>query len=223
MSIDVFRSPGGGSAPTSAQVRDAGRWEQIVTVIANPTDRFTATATKTIANTVTETSLFGTGEGTLTFPADFFVAGASMLVTMRGQLSDTGTPDFTIRSKLDSTVIASEGPTALIGVSAAEWQLSLMLTCRSAGASGAFSTGGEFSYNGSGSVYVYSDTEVTVDTTQPLTLDVTWQWGTADAADTIITQEAVVATHSPNQVLSDRLQPVTNETLDDVIYGWVVD
>ncbi len=224
---DLLQFDGANYVPVSVGdlVQSAGRWEQAFEIRENPTDRFTATATKTIANTTTETTLFGTGEGTLTFPADFFVAGESIIVRMKGQLSDTGTPDFTISAKLGSTVIATEGPTALSGISAAEWTIEIMLTCRSAGASGSFSTGGVFAYNGAGAIYISSASAVAVDTTAPQTLDLTWTWGTADPADTITVQEAIVEAHSPNELSSDALQPVwgTIDGATDIIYGWVTD
>jgi hypothetical protein len=161
-------------------------------------DVFTATAATTVANTVTETTLFGSGEGSLTLAADYFTAGRSLRIHMRGQLGTTGTPTINIKVKLGSTVIASMGATALTGVTDVEWMLDVLLTCRSAGASGSFIAGGLFDYDDGSEISLSSGTAVSVDTTASQTLDVTITWGTADASNTITTQEAIVEMVDPN-------------------------
>ena len=52
--------------------------------VSNISNMFVQTATKTITNTVTETSILGTGVGTDIFPADFFVSGKMVRITLAG-------------------------------------------------------------------------------------------------------------------------------------------
>ncbi len=99
-------------------------------------DRYVATADKTVANTTTETTLFGTGEGSLTLPANYLRTGRTIKIDIRGRLAATGNPNRTIKLKLGSTVITSLGPTAIASVSGTvEFRIQLLLTCRAAGAS----------------------------------------------------------------------------------------
>lgn len=209
--------------PTLDGVRDVGRWEVLLAVADSTIDRFGATADKTVENTVTETSLLGVGQGTLTFPADFFTAGSVVRITMRGELSDTGTPDFTLRLKFGSTVIADVGPTALTGVSSVEWMLDALITCRAAGASGTFIGGGLFDYDDGTELALDSDTDVTVDTTGELTLDVTWEWGTANASNTVTCRASTISLHNPNRIAVGGLEPVLTPDETDWVYGWVAD
>mgnify|MGYP001287929233 CR=1 FL=1 len=161
-------------------------------------DLFTATASQTVANTVTETTLLGSGEGSLTLAANFFTAGKALRIHMRGQLGDTGTPTLNVKLKLGSTVIAETGVTSLTGVTGVEWMLDILLTCRSAGASGSVIAGGLFDYDDGSEISLSSGTAQSVDTTGSLVLDVTATWGTADEANTITCQEAIVEAVDPN-------------------------
>lgn len=154
---------------------------------------FVATADKVVANTVTETSLFGTGVGSLTLPANYLVAGRTVEVEIRGRLAATGNPNRTIRLKLGGTTITSLGPTAIAAVSGTvEFRISLLLTCRTAGASGVVVAGGVWSHSDGTFRSLPSGTNVNVDTTGTLALDVTFEWGTASASNTITAREAVV-------------------------------
>jgi len=161
-------------------------------------DLYVATAAATVANTTDETTLAGSGEGSLTLAADFFTAGRALQIQMRGQLGDTGTPTLNVKVKLGATVICETTATALSGVTDVEWLLDVLLTCRSAGAAGSFIGGGLLDYDDGNEVSLSSGTPVTVDTTGSLALDVTATWGAADALNTITCQEMLVRLVDPN-------------------------
>lgn len=152
---------------------------------------FTQTATRTIANTVTETSLFTTGVGTLTLPANFFLAGKTIRLVLTGTLADTGTPTVRLRLKYGSTtVIDSTAQTLAALTGTEEWRATCELTCRAAGASGTIAGDIWFAYDtatGTGAIQGLNiaPTTATVDTTASGAIDLTWEWGAADIANTV--------------------------------------
>src|SRR5215213_7080434 len=99
---------------------------------ASNKDRAAQTASVTVANTTSETSLWGTVDGSLTIEANYFNrAGKSMRIHQAGYLSSTGSPTLTIRAKAGSTVLASTGAISVGGsLSNAGWWLDVLITCR---------------------------------------------------------------------------------------------
>jgi hypothetical protein len=152
---------------------------------------FHQTASKTIANTTTETSLVGTGEGTLTLPANFLTVGRTIKIRARGHVSEVSGPNATLRIKVGSvTIITSVGALPSAGLTTAGWEIAFEFTCRSVGATG--------TVIGCGNTHVVSGAFVstvdrdltmtataTVDTTVANALDITYQWGTASSSNTI--------------------------------------
>ena len=158
-----------------------------------PRTIFTATADKTVANTTTETSLFGTGVGTLTLPANFFVAGRTIRARVRGYVSDTGSPTMQARVKLGAVVIASVTSGAIIATGTRPFVVEAVLTCRTTGATGAF-IGQIYEQYGStgGADYSVTSATVAVDTTASNALDVMLTWSAADALNTATITNATV-------------------------------
>lgn len=155
---------------------------------------FTQTATRTIADTVTETSLLTTGVGTLTLPANFFVSGKMIRLTIIGNVADTGTPTVTVKLKHGAVTIIDSGAITLTSLTGTEeFQCICDIVCRTAGAAGASVVAGciWFEYDtttGAGAVNVLNvplTTVTTVDTTASGALDLTFQWGTASPSNTI--------------------------------------
>lgn len=154
---------------------------------------FTATADKTVANTTTQTTLYGTGVGSLTLPANFLTVGRSLRVKLVGYVEDTLSPTMQVRLKLGSSVVADSGATTITGSGTRIFQCEGTLTCRSTGASGtvigqiwwlsedAFSDG-----------WSTTSATTTIDTTATQALDVTLEWGTANAANTCTITNATV-------------------------------
>lgn len=160
---------------------------------------FVATADATVGNTVTETTLFGAGSGSLTQAANSLVVGRSLVVRMDGYIT-SGVPTFRVRVKLGATVIADTTAVATPNMAAAQAiTVEAVLTCRSIG--GAGTVFGQVSYNFSGTPVSATLSKfpsntaaaVVVDTTAAQTLDVMATWGTAAVGNTLtITNSSVI-------------------------------
>lgn len=145
---------------------------------------FGQTADKAVTGT-SETSMFGTGIGTKTYPANGWAAGKSVRVTLYGMYSTDATPgNLNIKFKLGSTVIVTTGNQALAAsVTNQYWKLELLCTCRTIGASGTFIAQSSFSHqDSSGTIGPMSEwamttsSTVTVDTTAAQAIDATAQF-----------------------------------------------
>lgn len=141
----------------------------------------------TVTNTTTETSIVGTGVGSLTVPANGFVVGDSYHAKIGGVISAQNGDDITINIKSGSTVLATTGALDLEATTSMAWELELDFTIRAIGASGEIVTNGNFAYNrntGTLEGYVFQDT-VSFDTTVDNTLDITVTWAQAKTQDQI--------------------------------------
>lgn len=145
----------------------------------------------TIANTTDERSLFGTGIGTRQLPANFFVPGTTIFAEMRGHVASTGNPTARVRAYLGSTAILDTTALTLGTLTGDEYfRASLKLCCRASGVAGQIAAAMTFEYHqgvGSAALQLLETipAALTVNTTIPLLLDLTWTWGTANPADTI--------------------------------------
>lgn len=152
---------------------------------------FDQTADQTVANTLTETTLFGAGNGTLTLPANFFKAGGTLFSEIRGHVETTGNPTLRIRSYLGATVLMDTTALALGALTGQEYfRISLKMTCRTAGAPGSIAVAMAMEYHrgvGSAPMDMLESipAAVAVTTTGALTLNITAQWGTANPANII--------------------------------------
>lgn len=151
---------------------------------------FTSTATATVANTVSETSIVGTGVGTKTLPANFFVAGKTVRIRVKGTLGDTLTPTLQIKAKYGATVILDSTAVTLVTFSGTpQFAIDLDITCRSTGAAGTVQCGGTWDIQptgvGTNTRYWLPQNLATIDTTASSALDVTATWGAASASNTI--------------------------------------
>jgi hypothetical protein len=165
---------------------------------------FTQTADKTVTNTVTETSIIGTGVGTLTLPANFFVAGKTIRLRVGGVYSTPalGSPAVTVKVKYGSTVLATVTTTSLLtGASSLEFDGEVAITCRTTGVSGTVMTHGDIEYaTGLGGTIAVNSlnnggTATTINTTTSNLLDVTVTWDSASvdriAKSTVTTVEVL--------------------------------
>ena len=148
----------------------------------------------TLTNTTTETSIVGSGVGSLSIPANHFVVGDSYHAKIGGEISAQNGDDITIRIKSGATVLATTGTIALSPTTGLGWECEIDFTIAAIGASGSVCTNGNFAYTrntGGLEGYVFQDVE-TFDTTVANTLDITAEWGQAKTQDEI---------HSANFVL----------------------
>lgn len=150
---------------------------------------FTQTASVTVANTVTETTLTGSGVGTLTIPANTLVAGGTYRIRADGYIADLVTPTLDLKLKLGSTAIDDTSATALVTLTGtSQWTYTGNFTCRTTGGSGTVQTQGLFAYfNGTTPLVLNSPNTATttIDTTASQALTLTVTWGTASASNTI--------------------------------------
>jgi hypothetical protein len=160
---------------------------------------FTQTADKNINTTAAETTLFGTGSGTLTIPANYLYSGNTIVIKLQGYMTtDAVPPTLDIKFKLGSTTIASTGAVTLVAVASnGYWEAECTLTARaSPGAAAAISGQGKFNYFSTTTVMnpVSAMTAATVNaaTNGSLAIDVTATWGTSDADNKIVSTNAVV-------------------------------
>lgn len=149
---------------------------------------FTQTADKTVTNTVTETSIIGTGVGNLTLPANFFVAGRTVRLRVGGIYSTPAlaTPSIIIKVKYGSTVIATITTSSLLsGATNLEFDGEILMTCRTTGSSGTVMVHGDIEYatGVAGTISVdplnNAGATTTINTTTSNALDITCQWDSA--------------------------------------------
>lgn len=161
------------------------------------TSLFTQTADKTVANTVTETSILGTGVGNLTLPANFFVAGKTIRIYGEGYIADLLTPTGRVKFKLGSTVILDSTAAALVTITGnGRFEYEILLTCRTAGTTGTVYAQGDVRYYSllttANFIALLNTAATTINTTTSQVIDVTWTWGTANAANTITLTNATI-------------------------------
>lgn len=155
------------------------------------TNLLTGTASATVANTATETSIIGTGVGDKSLPANFWIAGKTVRLHLSGTFSDILTPTLRLRLKLGSTTIVDGTALALpLLAGTQEWRCECRLTCRTTGGSGTINGTIWFEYNSAAAVgsidgFNIAPATTTFDTTASGALDLTIEWGTASASNTI--------------------------------------
>lgn len=148
---------------------------------------YSSTASATVANTVTETTIVGSGVGTVTLPANFFTAGKTIRLRMTGIHSSVSSATIQIRIKLGSTTILDTGAHTSHNDTNALTNIEAIITCRTTGASGTFIGQGEYVEVGASPdiAEMVNTTTTVVSTTASQTVAVTAQWGSASASNTI--------------------------------------
>ena len=148
-----------------------------------------------VTNTTTETSLLDGGLGTLTVPDNGFQVGDSFHAVATGHISSVNNHTLQIRIKTDGIVLADTGVIIMAGSTNKHWKLELDFTVRAIGTSGVakIATGGIFFYTKDASnsfegTNFSTETTTGFDTTVSNTLDITAQWGTANAGDSIYSE-----------------------------------
>lgn len=149
----------------------------------------------TITNTTTETSLIGTGLGTLSIPANGFQIGDSFRVVMGGRLSNNNNQDLTLRVKSGSVILADSGLQSLTTHNDDAFKIEIDFTIRNIGTTGVadiitLGTLQTIKKNSSNVLgFEFTDgNNTTFDTTVPNTLDITLEWDNAITANSIYSQ-----------------------------------
>lgn len=152
-----------------------------------------------ITNTVTESTIVGTGTGSLTFPANTFTVGNSYAMKMGGLMSSLNNVTIRIRIKSNGNILADTGVVTLPAITNKFWEIELDLTVRAIGAATVASllTNGQFvyvkdasnAYEGAGFNLLNT---ATFDTTISNTINVTIEWGAASASNSISSDSFVM-------------------------------
>lgn len=156
---------------------------------------YTTTASTTVANTVTETTLVGSGVGTDTLPTNFLVAGKTVRVSAWGVYSTTGTPTLRYRVRMGgiagTVVLDTAAQTTASGVTNRGWRVDGLITCRTTGAGGTVfgqgsSTVSSAAFAAASGTWDMENTATTaIDTTAAQQVVLSAEWGTASASNTI--------------------------------------
>ena len=141
-----------------------------------------------VSGTTVETSIIGSGTGTLSVPSNGFRVGDSFSAKLNGHISCVGTATIQIRIKANSVLLGDTGVIALDTTTDKHWQLDLNFTIRSIGSVGSIASYGSFGYiknsglNFEGSNFV---TITTLDTTILNTINITAEWNTTNSGNSI--------------------------------------
>lgn len=158
------------------------------------TTLFTSTATQTVAATTSETSIIGSGQGTLTLPANYLTPGKSVRFSIRGLYS---TPALSIGNilvtvKLGGTTLASATANALATTASnLGYEGGCIITCRTAGVTGTVIIMGGIYYGVGNNLAPFSlainngTSTTTVDTTSALAFDTTVTWSNNTAGNSV--------------------------------------
>lgn len=146
-----------------------------------------------ITGTTVETSIINGGVGTLTVPANGFSIGDSFNAELSGVVDAANNQTIRIKVKTGSVILLDSGVQNLTSsITDDIWTLSIDFTIRQLGAAGVASIAsfGRFSYakTNTGSVEGFGMNTInstTFDTTISNTLDVTVQWGSDNAGNSI--------------------------------------
>jgi hypothetical protein len=154
----------------------------------------------TVTNTTTETTIIGSGVGTLTVGANQFVVGDSFRADIAGLMSAQNNQTLRVKIKAGSVILADSGPQNLgSAVSSDVWALSINFTVRALGAAGVASmvSLGTFTYikTNNATIEGFSFNTInstTFDTTISNVLGITVEWGSANAGNTIYSDTFVL-------------------------------
>lgn len=144
-------------------------------------------ADATVSATTTETTLIGSGTGTLTIPANNLVAGKTYRLTIRGKYSTSATnpANFNFRWYVGSTQIL--GSIAGVGTNKTDetFDIHSDFTCRTTGSSGTVMAQGMFFTQDGPGAHGYAPTLTTINTTISNTMDFTVEMNDGSAGNTV--------------------------------------
>ena len=149
-----------------------------------------------ITNTTSELTLIDGGVGTLSVPANGFQVGDSFKGVLIGHLSCVGTATLHIRIKTASGILlADTGVMTMNATTNKHWKLDVDFTVRQIGAAtvASIASGGLFAYTKNSGlnfegVNFSIVNNTTFDTTVSNTLDITAQWNTNNAGNSIYSE-----------------------------------
>ena len=182
----------GGTAGTSGSSGSSGTSPILPLPVVYGLYAQTANST-TVTNTTAETTIIGTGVGSLIVPANGFAVGDSFRAILAGVINAGNNETIRIKIKAGSVVLADSGPQNLgSAITDDVWSLNIDFTVRQLGAAGVASIvslgGFHYTKTNNASVQGFGFNTVnstTFDTTVSNTLGVTVQWGSASTGNNI--------------------------------------
>jgi hypothetical protein len=145
-----------------------------------------------VSATTVETSIIDGGVGTLSVPANGFSVGDSFKAELAGVLNAANSETIRIKIKAGSVILLDSGAKSLPNITNDVWTLNIYFTIRQVGSAGVASiiSLGEFHYAkiNNASVEGFSFNvlnNTTFDTTISNTLDITVEWGSTNASNSI--------------------------------------
>ena len=153
-----------------------------------------------ITNTIVDTSLIGTGVGTLTVPANAFKIGDSFTLKMCGHLSCANNETIHIRIMSNGIVIGDLGVFQMKITTNKHFELVSDFTITKIGGAGVAEifVNGQYSYNQNANTQLDGvnfalASNTTFNTTITNTLTITAHWGSAKVANSIQSQNFVLS------------------------------
>lgn len=191
-------------APTNV-IQDGDLWNdsdrqtlvnrQKSTYLNIPSVLYTEIDDQIVTNTTTETTLIGTGIGSMTLGADFLTAGKTINAVLHGYYAHAAVTPGTIRLRgyVGSTVVLDTGTVNLSGAITTNrtFAFQSVMTCRTTGASGSVISQGELKEQGS-SAFVLNTSPTTIDTTISQTLDFTIEFSLASTDNKVATTNIII-------------------------------
>lgn len=159
---------------------------------------FTSTASATVSNTTTETTIIGTGSGSLTLPVNYLSAGRALIVHASGVYSTQAVPiTLRLKVKMGSTILLDTGVQTPTGaLTNRRFVIEGRIICRTAGAPGTVFCQGESRLWTSAILVtgweMLNTATANITTTSTQVIDVTAQWGAGVAAADSITGSVVI-------------------------------
>ncbi len=153
---------------------------------------FAQIATATIANSGAETTLLASGIGTTLLPANYLVPGRTIKIKVTGIISDTLVPNYTVNLRLNGTLVATATGTFTGVIANDVFEIIFVITCRTTGVGGTAFIQGSMETNAVNRLSIANTAPTVVDTTVSTSIDVLFQWGTADPANTISATNALI-------------------------------
>lgn len=153
---------------------------------------------KTVTNTLTETSILDGVIGVPTLPANFLTVGKTIRIKVVGIYSGLNTETPTVKIKLGNYVLVTSTQALPKTFTNVQFDTEFVFTCRSIGTNG--------TVIGQGNVTIFDGvaittsttrallmmSPVTIDTTIPLLIDVTYKWSTANTGNSIRTTNVTI-------------------------------
>ena len=153
----------------------------------------------TVSGTTGETSIIGSGIGTLSVPANGFSVGDSFAIKISGDIGANNGSTLTLRVKSGSVVFGQVGPISMPNVTSSHFSFDINFTIRATGTTGNASilSSGYFIFTQNASNSFEGDNfstlnDTTFNTTVPNTLSITAQFNSTNADNFIFTELLVL-------------------------------